>query len=115
AVGSNGNLQFAGSNSAFANACLPAVGFSYTVFPYWDDLRTDPTGSGIFVSTSGSAPNRTFNIEWRATYYQTPGTTANFEVRLYDSQPTRSEFVYGHKDPRSATVGVQKDQPRLNQ
>jgi subtilisin family serine protease len=64
---SNGNLQFVTSNTAFTNACLPAATHGVSLHPHWDDLRTDGTtctgGCGIFTSTSGSTPNRIFNIE----------------------------------------------------
>src|SRR5207247_1684330 len=70
-VSSNGNLQFVTSNIAYTNECLPSTTITGpTIFPFWDDLRTDGTSCtpgpcGIFTSTSGSAPNRIFNIEWR--------------------------------------------------
>src|SRR5438552_5536186 len=37
-------------------------------------------------------------------------TLAQSEVRLYEGQPARLDFVYGHLDHGSATVGVQKTQ-----
>ena len=69
-VDSNGTLQFVNPLSIFTNTCLPDTSRTYIVFPYWDDLRTDiNSGDGIFTSITGSAPNRIFNIEWRATYF----------------------------------------------
>src|SRR5436190_14742333 len=111
---SNGNLQFAGNSNAFSNTCLPVTGFTYTVFPYWDDLNTSCTTCGIYTSVSGSAPNRVFNIEWRATYFIS-NSTANFEARLYEGQPSRFDLVYGHLDAGTATVGVQRDQTTYTQ
>jgi hypothetical protein len=109
ALSSNGNLEFGVNSTAFSNVCLPANGFADTIFAHWDDLRTDAVGSGIFLSTNGVAPNRIFNIEWRATYY---GTTnpLNFEVRLYEGQ-SRFDLIYGvlNGTGASATVGVQHD------
>ena len=77
------------------------------ISPFWDDLRTDGTGEGIFTSVSGSAPNRIFNIEWRAEYFSS-GLPLNFEARLYESG--QIDFVYGtlNGDGSSATVGIQK-------
>jgi hypothetical protein len=95
-LGSNGDMTLGSTSgsTAFGNTCLPATAFAGpTMMPYWDDLRTDAAGSGIFTSTTGVAPNRIFNIEWRATYY-TGGQTLNFEVRLYENS-TRFDFVYG--------------------
>ena len=90
--------------------------------PHWDDLRTDQTGTGctayggvgcgIFTSTSGTAPNRIFNIEWRTVYFGANTTRANFEVRLYENPAlNRFDIVYGEvaQGGSSATVGVQRD------
>jgi plastocyanin len=86
---------------------------TYTIFPYWDDLRTDSAGMGIFTSISGTAPNRIFNIEWRATYFS-GGGTANFELRLYEGLPSNSsrfDVIYGTvtQGNTSATGGVQRN------
>jgi hypothetical protein len=110
-VTSNGNLQFASNNAAFDNACLPSVAMNMLISPQWDDLRTDVVaGNGIFTSTSGVAPNRIFNIEWRTIYFNNNAQVANFELRLYEGQQ-RFDIVYGQVDQggSGATVGVQKD------
>ncbi|MBY0308469.1 MAG: hypothetical protein K2Q09_06980 [Phycisphaerales bacterium] len=108
-VSSNGNLQFGGTSGAYTNDCLgnstqitgPAI------FALWDDLRTDGTGGGVFTSVSGSAPNRVFNIEWRATYFGN-GQALNFEARLFEDN-SRIEVVYGTvpDSGASATSGIQ--------
>ncbi|MDQ6784584.1 MAG: hypothetical protein M3063_14330, partial [Actinomycetota bacterium] len=84
----------------------------YTLFPYGADLRTDflpaPFPLGIFTTVTGSAPNRVFNIEWRATLF--PGVQpANFEIQLYEGQP-RFDFVYGTTADGGSgeVVGVEK-------
>ena len=41
---------------------------------------------GIFTSISGTAPNRIFNIEWRAQFFPGVGG-ANFELRLDRGKP----------------------------
>jgi hypothetical protein len=108
-VSSNGNLQFTSNNTAFSNVCpFPIASMNNLVAPHWDDLRTDNSGGGIFTSTSGSAPNRIFNIEWRAIYFGT-STTLNFEIRLYETTG-QIDFVYGtlNGTGSSATVGIQK-------
>src|SRR5262249_21557803 len=55
----------------------------------------------------GLAPNRIFNIEWRAVYFGS-ATSVNFEVRLYENQ-NRFDLVYGQIPGRgnTAVVGVQ--------
>jgi subtilisin family serine protease len=112
-VDSNGKLQFGvGTASDYQNTCLPVSGYVNTVFAFWDDLDTSPPGCGIFTSITGDAPNRIFNIEWRATCYPTGPTVlpVNFEVRLYEGS-TRIDIVYGAlSDPgTNATVGIQAD------
>lgn len=108
-VSSNGNLQFASLNATGVNVCLPYQSFNYALMPYWDDLRTDCTGCGVFTSLSGSAPNRIFNIEWRTDYNR--GGTANFEVRLYEGFRGSPQFIYGQISHygESATLGMQRD------
>src|SRR5438067_12021450 len=83
-VSSNGRLDFVVPNEpgGYVTNCLPAppnIGpYDFTVFPVWQDMRTDIAGMGcssfpggvcgIFTSVTGSAPNRIFNIEWRTVY-----------------------------------------------
>jgi hypothetical protein len=118
-VSSNGNAQFNTSDTAFTNVCLPWTGHDCTIFPYWDDQRTDantgcaafPGGTcGIFTSVSGTAPNRIFNIEWRTVYFADVSQTANYELRLYEMQ-SRYDVVYGDtaNGNTNATAGVQNN------
>ena len=62
--------------------------WNMAIFPYQDDLRTDqfsgcsgfPGGTcGIFTSITGTAPNRQFNIEWRAVHFADTTAPANFQ------------------------------------
>jgi len=116
-VVSNGSLQFSSTNTSFSNVCLPVAAMNNAIIPYWDDLRTDagagcagyPGGTcGIYTSTTGVAPNRIFNIEWRATYF-TGGAAANFEVRLYETTG-QIDFIYASVSGgnASATGGLQQ-------
>ena len=76
------------------------------IFPYQDDLRTDNLGftgckgfpggnCGIFTSTTGTAPNRQFNIEWRAVHFADTTTSANFSVVFYENQSSFFDVFYG--------------------
>jgi hypothetical protein len=111
-VSANGNLQFTGSSARSANTCLPDANFSHTIFAHWQDLATFCGNCGVFTSISGTAPNRIFNIEWRATYGFESGVELNFEVRLYEGQ-TKFDLIYASvpEEGVSATVGVERDQP----
>src|SRR4029077_15587448 len=87
-VSSNGTLNLTGGSAAFTHGCLvlPNTFWEMAILPYQDDLRTDqfsgcsgfPGGTcGIFTSTTGSAPNRQFNIEWRAVHFADTTAAAN--------------------------------------
>jgi PKD repeat protein len=106
---SNGNLQFIGGNFAAGGVCLPVGGLNYPIFPFWDNLRTDLGSDGVYTSVTGTAPNRTFNIEWRAALVSS-SAEVDFEIVLYESQ-LRVDFIYGALgDPgATATVGIQRD------
>ena len=96
--------------------------YDYTIFGLWTDYRTDvvgdgcsnfATGCGIFTSVSGSAPNRIFNIEWRAVYFADTSVTANFEVRLYENDPNkRFDVIFGTVQPGSDQLYVSGVQGR---
>jgi hypothetical protein len=112
-VSSNGRLDFVVPNEPGGNitSCLPAppnVGpYDYTIFGAWQNMRTVlglsgcsnfPNNTcGIFTSITGSAPDRIFNIEWRAVVVGNNASAVNFEVRLYENpnENLRFDVVYG--------------------
>jgi hypothetical protein len=127
-VSSNGRLDFVTVNEpgGYVTSCLPAppnIGpYDFSMFPMWQDLKTDvepgcsafPGGTcGVFTSVSGSAPNRIFNIEWRAVYFANTSATANFEARLYENDPNlKFEVIIGNVQvggDHSYVSGVQGD------
>ena len=86
-----------------ARCCRAA--WTMAILPYQDDLRTDNisfTGCnvfpgatcGVFTSVTGTAPNRQFNIEWRAVHFADTTTSVNFEVVLHESL-TSFDVIYG--------------------
>jgi hypothetical protein len=102
-VGSNGNLQTI-SNSGYSGTSCPLPDpnlLGMVILPYQDNLRTDQvadcssfaSGCGVFTSVTGTAPNRAFNIEWRAAYSGRAGT-ANFEVRFHENISS-FDVIYG--------------------
>jgi hypothetical protein len=109
-VSSNGLLELNNTNTGGANSCLPNIFVLNSILAYWDDLRTDGTGVGVLTSVSGTAPNRIFNIEWRACISALLCTspTMIFEVRLYERQAV-FDIVYGMmaQTGTSATAGVE--------
>jgi hypothetical protein len=121
----NGNLQFSSTSTAYSNAALPTSTLNNAILPFWDDLdmRTATAACatanggpcGIYTSTTGSAPNRVFNIEWRAVHYALSGPwfRVSFEARLYEGQQ-KVDFVYNNDvagtngNGDSATIGIQQ-------
>ena len=109
-AGSNGHLTFGTAYSGFSITCSP---FGNTVAtdatgPYWGDqctgaCNTTPcTGCGIFTTTTGTAPNRIFYVEYRTNYYGLTGQTQallNYEVALYESGTPAFRFIYGSITP----------------
>ena len=109
-AGSNGHLTFGTAYSGFSITCSP---FGNTVAtdatgPYWGDqctgaCNTTPcTGCGIFTTTTGTAPNRIFYVEYRTNYYGLAGQTQallNYEVALYESGTPAFQFIYGSITP----------------
>ena len=91
-VGSNGGFDLTSPFGVpFTHGCvtLPSTNWGMAILPYQDDLRTDNLGfagcsgfpggnCGIFTSTTGTAPNRQFNVEWRAVHFADTTTSANF-------------------------------------
>lgn len=127
-LSSNGNVQFTTTDNAETNVCLPWLSHNFTIFPYWDDQRTDanlgcsayPAGTcGIYISVSGIAPHRIFNIEWRAVYNNNTSQHANHELRLYEGGQGQGRFdvIYCTVDQgnTNATAGVQRDNTFVTQ
>jgi hypothetical protein len=95
-----------------------------SILPLWDDFETATQG-GIYYATLGSAPNRSFVVEWsNLVHYDSAQNTdgATFEV-IFDEASGNFSFEYadveysavGSSDPADcsgglcATVGVQQD------
>ena len=120
-AGSNGTLQFVAvpqPKPFYFMQCIPVdptMGgpFLNTLFPYYDDLRTDDLVTcpdcGVFSQTLGTAPNRQFVLRWKTTYFNIPGT-AEFEVILTEGSNTLSA-IYGESADvgLSAASGIQQD------
>lgn len=110
-VSTNGNVQFASNNSDYGqgDVCFPLGQFNYAIMAHWGDLTVGGASEGIFTSVSGSAPNRIFNIEWRASRLGNAPGSLNFEIRLYEDQ-ARFDLVFGTVPGSGSevTVGVQR-------
>jgi hypothetical protein len=112
AVGSNGHLTFGTDDPTFVITCVPfgVAGVTDALAPYWGDQCTGPCNTitcdtcGIFTTTTGSAPNRVFYVEWRTQYYN-QAETLNYEVALYENGDPPFKYIYNTITP----AGVPND------
>jgi hypothetical protein len=127
-ISSNGNIQFEGADSEYANSSLPSTsipnngngGISGRVIaPWWDDLQTDCNANdAILVQTTGTAPNRQTIVQWRmAPHFFCSSGDITFQVVLFETtnhilfRYADTTFESGNPatDGASATVGIQRD------
>src|SRR5207249_213725 len=83
---------------------FPSTLWNMAILPFQDDLRTDnpfagcagyPGGlCGVFTSSTGTAPNRQFNIEYRAVHFSNTANPANFEVVFYEGPSSFFDIFY---------------------
>jgi subtilisin family serine protease len=115
-VSTNGFLTLGSStganypnNPVIPNAAVP----NGVIAPFWDDLNP-AVGGAVYTSVTGSAPNRTFHVEWfNVPHFGNVGA-ATLEVSLYE---TSNEIRFRYLDTNfgnatfnsgaSATAGVE--------
>jgi N-acetylneuraminic acid mutarotase len=108
-VSPKGTLQFVSSLGGGSNVCLPTDTLSYAIVPFWDDFSANPVPLiGVYTELIGTAPNRTFIVQWRMSNPSGP-SSPDWELLLYEGQP-RFDVVYGSVPGRgaSATIGAQE-------
>ncbi|GIG93223.1 carboxypeptidase regulatory-like domain-containing protein [Plantactinospora endophytica] len=94
------------NNLAMPNRTAPNA----IVAPFWDDLNIDASAS-VRTQTLGTAPNRSFVIEWRnAQIFDFPGSRITAEVIFHEDG--RIAFHYGAMDTTweqggAATIGIE--------
>lgn len=84
-ISSNGNVHFSTASSAYNNVAIPNTARpNAMIAALWDDLN--PSGGGIYTTTSGSSPNRVFVIEWRNILrYGVTASRATFQIQLVET------------------------------
>jgi hypothetical protein len=95
-IATNGNVHFGAPNDYWPQAsgeCIPSTS-PYVpramVAPLFYDfvvpLITDTISGGVYYDVQGSAPNRTYIVEWRNVYkYNSPNVRATFQLLLSES------------------------------
>ncbi|WP_204293143.1 carboxypeptidase regulatory-like domain-containing protein [Micromonospora gifhornensis] len=113
-VHTNGLVSFgpvSGEPDTWVNPTLPTVAApNAVVAPFWDDLEVDASAS-VRTQTMGTAPNRSFVIEWRNVGFRpTNAQRITFEVIFHEDG--RIAFHYGAmstpiQQGAGATVGLE--------
>ena len=94
------------SNPSMPSTVLPNA----VVAPLWDDLEIDAS-AGVYTLTTGTAPNRTYVIEWRNAIFRPAGPSrVTFEVKFAENG--QISFHYGTlttplQQGGAATVGLE--------
>ena len=122
-VGSNGHATLGSFSDTFGITCSPfgVAGTTYALGPYWGDQTVFAAdGHGVFTTTTGSAPNRIFYIEWRSKYFGSPDEL-NYEIAIHEDCNPPFEYIYNTINPASTgndselVIGVKKDDSTFEQ
>ncbi|MGW4643647.1 S8 family serine peptidase [Sphaerisporangium sp. NPDC004334] len=111
-VSTNGYVSFGTDRYSFpTHGPLPSTdGPNGAIYPYWADLQIIEGEGGLYTSTIGTAPNRTFVLEWRNARFLGVDGIISFEALLGEDGSV--EFRYSgiddtYKAGQKATVGIE--------
>jgi hypothetical protein len=128
-AGSNGQMIFGVPYDNFDITCSPFgnITATYVMAPYWADQCTTGcgttacTGCGIFATTTGTAPNRVFYVEFRTQYSNQTTTLLDYEIALFENGTPPFQYIYGNIIPAPAAndselvIGVKRDDVNFTQ
>lgn len=103
-VSSNGFVEFGQATQGF-NFSLPNSGFGALICAFQRDENTT-SPFGIFTTTIGTAPNRTFIIEWRNQPFG-GGSTLNYEIKFFEGNDTFETLYASSTSVSLGCIGVQ--------
>ncbi|MEV7616806.1 S8 family serine peptidase [Streptomyces sp. NPDC089799] len=114
-IGTNGTVSFGGAHGGDFNGDIPSTATpNAALYPFWDDLvvGTADSGSGVFTSVTGTAPHRSYVVEWRnVAHYSAQADPFSFSAVIgEDGRVTyhyRGTTGSGTKGGSTATVGVE--------
>lgn len=114
-IGTNGTVSFGGNDTGDINGDLPSAGApNAALYPFWDDLVVGAagSGSGVFTSVTGTAPHRSYVIEWRqVSHWSAQSDTFSFTAAVGEDGTVRYSYKgtggTGIKGGSTATVGVE--------
>src|SRR6266480_1451988 len=128
-AGSNGHLTFGTSYDGSDITCSPFGNTiaTYVMAPYWADQCTSNCGNtacsdcGIFTTTTGTAPNRVFYVEFRTQYFNQTTDLLDYEIALYENGTPPFRYIYNHivraplPNDSQLVIGVKRDNTVLTQ
>jgi len=101
---SNGFVEFGQNTNAFGFS-LPNAGLGPLINVCERDTTTSGGGLGIFTTTVGSAPNRTFIIEWRMN--SLAGGTLNAEIKFFEGLDVYETLYTTSTSVNTVSIGIQ--------
>lgn len=111
-VSTNGFLSFGGNTYSFpSHGPLPSGAEpNAAIYPYWTDLGLFEGEGALYTATIGSAPNRTFVVEWRNARFYGVDALISFEALLGEDgsigfryRGIDTDYSAGEK----ATIGIE--------
>ncbi|MCX4626010.1 S8 family serine peptidase [Streptomyces sp. NBC_01443] len=114
-IGTNGTVSFGGNNTGDINGDIPSTATpNAALYPFWDDLVVGAagSGSGVFTAVTGTAPHRTYVIEWREVSHWS-AQTDKFSFSAAIGEDGTVAYTYkgtggtGIRGGSTATVGVE--------
>ncbi|SDH34786.1 Serine protease, subtilisin family [Sinosporangium album] len=101
-VHKDGYVSFQGHSNPEGTVPIPSPGWiDATIYPFWHSYLY--SGMQYYTATTGTAPNRTFTIEWRDLTWD----TLTLSVSLVLSENGTMRFHYKGADARFATIGIE--------
>lgn len=109
-ISSNGFLSFSGDvNGCCSGQAIPSAGLPNDhISIFWEDLDPVGGGGGIFHETVGTAPNRSFIVQYNQVEHFPSGTPVTMQVLLHEGS-NNIEFQYqdAPSDGGVHTVGIE--------
>jgi len=112
-VSTNGVVNFLAAEASYTNVGIPSTSLpNAAIYALWDDLSVDSGTGSVRTQLVGTAPNRSFVIEWRSVHFL--GTTTpvlRFEMVLSENGQVTFQYATVGTDGRaqgnSATIGIE--------
>jgi extracellular elastinolytic metalloproteinase len=113
-VCTNGYMEFAGpttSSCVFTNTALPNANRpNGTIYALWDDVVVDASAS-IRADVKGTAPNRTFVVEYRNVRFISGTQRLDFNIVLHEDGRVMTQYRNladdGRERGNSSTIGIE--------